>query len=93
MIVQLATRAKLEFDAALAYLSQQNSRAADDLASRLNAAINSLADFPNRGRPGSIDGTREIVAPRTPYVIVYLVLADRVLVARIRHTSQDPSPE
>jgi len=93
LIVQLSTRAKFEFDTALTYLSQQNSRAADELASRLDAAINSLAEFPHRGRQGAIDGTREIVAPRTPYVIVYVVLADRVLVARIRHTSQDPSPE
>jgi plasmid stabilization system protein ParE len=93
LIVRLSTRAKLEFDMAVAFLSQQNQRSADALASRIEAAILGLEDLPNRGRHGAIPNTREVVIRQTPYVLVYLVRRDEVIVLRIRHTSQDPSPD
>mgnify|MGYP001209322363 CR=1 FL=1 len=92
MIVQLSARAKAELDAALAYLTAESPSAAERLARHMEAALISLTQMPNRGRPGVVDGTRELVVPKAPYVIVYVTLEDRVLVARIRHTSRDPSP-
>lgn len=93
MIVQLSTRATAEFASALAFLDDQSPRAADELRLRIEAAVGSLRDFPNRGRPGAIENTRELGVRGTPYVLVYTVGEDLVRIARIRHTSQDPSPE
>src|SRR5258708_29388667 len=38
--------------------------------------------MPNRGRPGRIEGTRELVLPPLPFIIVYRVLRDAVEIAR-----------
>lgn len=92
MIVNVAERANAELSSAVAFLRQSSPRAADSLHLAIERALDSLEQFPNRGRPALIEGTRELVVPGAPYVIVYSVSDDEVFVARIRHTSQDPSP-
>jgi len=44
-----------------------------------------LADHPGIGRPGRVDGTRELVIPGLPYVIAYLHRGDTVTVLRVLH--------
>jgi toxin ParE1/3/4 len=39
----------------------------------------------NRGRAGRIANTRELVLPRLPYLVVYRVDEDRVLILNIVH--------
>ena len=48
----------------------------------------SLLAFPHLGRPGKQAGTRELVMPSLPYVIVYMVRDDVVFVVRILHAAQ-----
>ena len=92
MNVKLSARARAEYDSALAFLSEGNGRATEDLRVRIEAAFESLKALPNRGRPGAFARTREMPVRKTPYVIVYTIDVDGVLVLRIRHTSQDPAP-
>ena len=92
LIVHVTERADAELNSAVAYLRGSSLRAADALHLAVERALDSLEQFPNRGRAGQIDGTRELVVPGAPYVIVYSVSGDAVFVARIRHVSQDPSP-
>ena len=47
----------------------------------------SLETFSDRGRPGRIDGTRELV--RAPYIIVYRVRSEAVEILRIYHSAQN----
>ena len=58
----------------------------------IERTVDSLAEFPNRGRVGQLPGTREIVVRGAPYVVAYAVTDEMVTVLRIRHTRQDPSP-
>jgi len=44
-----------------------------------------LKTFPNLGRPGRKPGTREVVIPNLPILIIYRVLDAHVEVARILH--------
>ncbi|MEC4591873.1 MULTISPECIES: type II toxin-antitoxin system RelE/ParE family toxin [Nitrospirillum] len=71
-----------------AYIAQFNPIAATDIAQRLAAAGDSLKTFPRRGRPGSKPGTREVTVIY-PYVIVYKIEDDRVLILRVWHGSQE----
>jgi len=48
----------------------------------------SLKTMPNRGRSGRLAGTRELLVPRLPYIIVYQVSQDRVSIVRILHGAQ-----
>jgi toxin ParE1/3/4 len=42
-----------------------------------------LLTFPNRGRPGKKEGTRELVMSPLPYIVVYTVREDAVYGVRI----------
>ena len=44
--------------------------------------------FPNRGRPGKKEGTREFVMSTLPYIVVYTVRGDAVFIVRILHGAQ-----
>jgi toxin ParE1/3/4 len=58
------------------------------LIATIFSAISKLKVRVHRGRPGRIDGTRELVIPRTPYVAAYLVDADTVRILRVLHGAQ-----
>lgn len=47
-----------------------------------------LLTFPNRGRLGKKEGTRELVMSHLPYIVVYTVRGDAVYVVRILHGGQ-----
>jgi plasmid stabilization system protein ParE len=72
-----------------AYLKEHRPAFAYPTVSRLYQAAESLIQFPYRGRVGQEAGTRELVVPRLPYVIVYQVAGDVVSIARILHGAQD----
>jgi toxin ParE1/3/4 len=47
-----------------------------------------LVTFPNRGRLGKQDGTRELVLSPLPYIVVYTVRGDVIYIIRILHGAQ-----
>ena len=51
-----------------AYIEADSPRAAVTVDERIAAAAQRLVDFPQSGRPGRVEGTRELVINRTPYV-------------------------
>ena len=55
----------------------------------LYRGISDLHSFPNRGRSGRIEGTRELVFPSLPYIAVYRLRNESVEVVRIYHAAQD----
>jgi len=56
---------------------------------KLYETIRGLKQWPNRGRPGREEGTREMLFPPTPYVAVYRVKKQAIEVMRIYHAAQD----
>lgn len=93
MNVEVSIRAAAELDSAIAFLRERNPRVADRVHAAIERALESLTLLQRRGRPGVIEGTRELLVRGTPYVLVYTVEDETVRVARIRHASQDPSPQ
>lgn len=57
------------------------------VASQIVSGAGSLAAFPHRGRPGRVDGTRELVLAPLPFLVVYEV-HDEVHVLRVLHGAQ-----
>ena len=57
------------------------------IAGRILDVIEILRTQPQMGRPGRLAGTRELVAPGTPYIVPCLVRRERLeLLSRIRWT-------
>ncbi len=59
------------------------------MARALLAAGDSLASFPDRGRPVAGTGLREWTLVY-PYIIRYRVAADHVRILRVRHGARRP---
>ena len=57
----------------------------DELVSQ---AVQALATFPESSRPGRVLGTRELVIPRTPYIVACSVADDVIRVLRVLHGAQ-----
>jgi toxin ParE1/3/4 len=51
----------------------------------ITRAVEQLANFPEMGRPGRVDGTRELVIQSTPYIVTYRVKGELVRVVALLH--------
>lgn len=73
------------------YIAAENPAAATLVMKRVRAAVALLAENPALGRPGRVTGTRELVVPKTRYLIPYRVRQERVEILRVFHTSRKPA--
>ena len=64
-------------------------QAAQQVFRRIVSAMRRLEDFPQSGRPGQVEGTRELVVPGLPYLVIYRMRAETVEILRAFHTSTD----
>jgi toxin ParE1/3/4 len=75
------------------YIAQDAPGNAAVIVARIRTTAQSLEPFPYRGRPGGRRNTRELIVPRTPYIIVYRVIGETVQILRIFHGAQRwPAP-
>ena len=70
------------------YLFDHTPDHAARLVDALYEAPATLVTFPNRGRLGKKQGTRELTMSPLPYIVVYTVRQDAVYVVRILHGAQ-----
>ena len=75
-------------DAIFDFIEQDNPRAAIQIDNRIAEQTQRLALFPESGRIGRCQGTRELVIDRTPYIAAYLIRDDRVRILRVLHEAQ-----
>ena len=88
MKIEGSPEAAADFAGIVAYIHEQNPSAADRVAHTMYDSAASLRSFPDRGRPGRIRGTRELVLAPLPFVVVYRVQRNVVEIARVLHGSQ-----
>lgn len=90
MIVRWLASARNDVSLIARHIAKENPRAATQMAQELLVAGDSLALFPQRGRPGLAAGTRELVAV-WPYLIVYRIdmSVEMVRILRVWHGARD----
>ena len=57
------------------HITEHSIRSADRVISRIRQVIETFADFPLLGRPGSVNDTREFAVSGLPYTIVYRIVS------------------
>ena len=71
------------------YIARENPNAAREIASRIVDATDRVIQFPEVGRVGRMNGTREMVVPGTKYLIIYRLKKGAVHFLRVRHGRQE----
>ena len=71
------------------YLEADSPRAAIMIDDRIEAQVELLIETPEIGRPGRVEGTRELVIQRTPYIAAYRIDRETVRILRVLHGSQE----
>ena len=67
------------------YIGRDNAESAFRILAEIVRQVEMLEEHPGMGRPGRVEGTRELVIAGLPYVIAYLHRGDTVTVLRVLH--------
>jgi len=71
------------------YIEQdRNLETANRVSRSIYDAIQSLRTMPRRGRHGRLENTRELVISSLPYLVIYQVFDERLLILNIVHGAQ-----
>lgn len=88
MTIEWVPTAESDFYGQFVHIAEKDPAAAVAVGDRIMAHIEHLNANPSMGKPGRRAGTRELVVPRTPFIVVYRLRDDDVQILRILHGSQ-----
>lgn len=85
----IAEPAARDLEEIVDYIAFDNPSAAEHVYRGIVHAAERLLEFPALGRPGRYSKTRELSIPSLPYMIVYEVAQEAVIILAVFHTSRD----
>ena len=69
-----------------AHIEQDNPAAAQRVGLHILHSVETLLpNSPEMGRPGRVPGTRELVIPRTPFIVPYRLVGNTIQILRVFH--------
>ncbi len=77
--------ASLDLESVEEYISRDNPDSAIDTILEIIRDVERLANHPGIGRPGRVEGTRELVLTGLPYVVPYVHRDDTIIILRALH--------
>ncbi len=69
------------------YIAQDNPPAAIPTVNKIIETAQMLADYPTVGKRGRERVTRELVVASLPYIVIYTVQREELVIIRVLHTS------
>jgi addiction module RelE/StbE family toxin len=69
------------------YIAQDNPPAAVAAVNKIIETAQILTDYPTIGKRGREPGTRELVVAGLPYIVIYSVQREELVILRVLHTS------
>lgn len=88
MRVRWTDEALEEIEAIVTYIAQDNVSAALALADGIFDSVEAILPAnPHAGRPGRVDGTRELVV-HASYLVAYRISTDTLEVLTVRHAAR-----
>jgi toxin ParE1/3/4 len=94
LIIAWLQRAKADFSLQVAYIANENPKAALQQGDLVLDTMERLASYPELGRVGRVGETRELVVAGTKFVVVYRIRVQqaRLEILRILHGAQQWPP-
>lgn len=88
MRIAWTAAARRDVNAIWDFIAGDDPAAAELVDSRILSSVTGLAVYPARGRPGRVAGTRELVIPGLPYIVVYAASETQVSIVRVLHAAR-----
>lgn len=85
MLLEWSPLAQADRNAIFDFIEADSPQAAITVDDRIREQVEGLVQFPESGRPGRVEGTRELVIHRTPYIAAYRIVGDTVMILRVLH--------
>ena len=85
MQIRWTEKANRNLDDVEAYIAQDNSEAAIWMVLKIIRAVEELLNRPALGRPGRVQGTRELVIGGTPFIVPYRVRGEVLEILAVLH--------
>ena len=80
--------AQADREAIFDYIEADSPQAAIAVDDRIRQQVEGLIKFPEMGRRGRIEGTRELIIQRTPYIAAYCIVGETIRILRVLHGAQ-----
>jgi len=87
--VRLSPRARHDLRELTRYIARDSPQNARLVRDRIKKAVEQLCLHPESGRPGRVDGTRELVIPHTAHIAAYRITNGTLDIIAFIHTSQE----
>lgn len=90
MEIKWLRKALLNLDQEAEYIAKDDPRAGRLVVQRIYHTVSLLRDNPSLGHPGRLPGTRELVIPKTRYIVPYRVRprSQQIEILRVFHASR-----
>ena len=86
MNIEWSDEALADLSSLHAFIAKDNPAAAQKVAMTIVESVETnLPDNPHIGRPGRVNGTRELVITHTPYIVPYRIKQGTIQVLRVYH--------
>jgi toxin ParE1/3/4 len=92
MKLRWTPRAVADLEEISDYLVAVNPQAWERLLLRVERLTEAILDFPLMGKAGLVPGTREFVLSGTPYILVFQLKDDSVVIVSVRDGRMRLSP-
>jgi toxin ParE1/3/4 len=88
-MIEWTDQATRQLDQAHDYIALTNcAEVALRITMHIVASVQQLSAFPMSGRPGRVQGTRELVISNTPFIAAYTIDNDRIVILAVYHGAQ-----
>ena len=71
------------------FISENDPKAARAVVDRVFRSVDRLEAFPKSGRVGQVLGTRELVVPGLPYIVVYIFDDTAISIIGVFHGARE----
>ena len=69
------------------YIAEDNPSAAISMVNRIQEATQRLKKHPQMGRPGRVQGIRELIIAGSPYIVVYVLSDSEIQIVAVIHSA------
>ncbi|MEM9220057.1 MAG: type II toxin-antitoxin system RelE/ParE family toxin [Cyanobacteria bacterium P01_F01_bin.150] len=88
MKIKWTKQAIADLNHAYDYIAETAPDTAQQIIERIDKSLQSLQQFPEMGRMGRVNQTRELVIPRTPFILPYRIRQNRIEILAVLHGSR-----